>query len=414
MNAMTPATRPPEPSPVRAAAQPPTPPLRRLRGAEKAAILFLCLGEERGSELMRKLSPEDIAKITRAVARLGVVQAELVEMVLAEFSEGVDAGGGVVGSLASAEAMLRAFLPEEQVEVILRDIRGPMKERDLWAKFSAMNEAVIATYLKGEHEQTAAAILSNVDTEVAAKVLPLLGEDMMRDVVERMIRMEAVPHHMMQQIEETLQAMDKLHKAGVFSEFGLSNYAAWEVVRIVGLCEAAGYVKPTVYQGMYNAFTRGVEAELLPAIRACGMRFYAYNITAGGLLTGKHTKDSDPTDGRFNKDTLWGRAYRQRFFNDTMFSALEALKAALAALDGEPISPYAAVIRYLAFHSKLTPDDGLILGGSCAKHIEVNAASLRDGPLPQSIVDVIDSAAEATSTVCPPYFRGHSNCAADA
>ncbi|KNC53909.1 aflatoxin B1 aldehyde reductase member 2 [Thecamonas trahens ATCC 50062] len=215
-------------------------------------------------------------------------------------------------------------------------------------------------------------------------------------------------------IEETLQAMDKLHKAGVFSEFGLSNYAAWEVVRIVGLCEAAGYVKPTVYQGMYNAFTRGVEAELLPAIRACGMRFYAYNITAGGLLTGKHTKDSDPTDGRFNKDTLWGRAYRQRFFNDTMFSALEALKAALAALDGEPISPYAAVIRYLAFHSKLTPDDGLILGGSCAKHIEVNAASLRDGPLPQSIVDVIDSAAEATTTVCPPYFRGHSNCAADA
>ncbi|MGR3465955.1 flagellar motor switch protein FliG [Limimaricola sp.] len=212
MNAMTPAPAS-EPNPVRAAATPPTPPRRRLRGAEKAAILFLCLGEERGSELMRKLSPEDIAKITRAVARLGVVQAELVEQVLAEFSEGVDTGGGVVGSLATAEAMLRAFLPDVQVEAILNDIRGPMKERDLWAKFSAMNEAVIATYLKGEHGQTAAAILSNIDTDVAAKVLPLLGEEMMGEVVERMIRMEAVPPKMMAQIEETLQT-DMLSAGG--------------------------------------------------------------------------------------------------------------------------------------------------------------------------------------------------------
>ncbi|WP_282025173.1 flagellar motor switch protein FliG [Limimaricola cinnabarinus] len=212
MNAMTPAGAP-EPSPVRAAATPPTPPLRRLRGPEKAAILFLCLGEERGSELMRKLPPEEISKITRAVARLGVVQAELVEAVLAEFSEGVDTGGGVVGSLATAEGMLRAFLPEEQVEVILRDIRGPLKERDLWARFSAMNENTIATYLKSEHEQTAAAILSNVDTEVAAKVLPLLGEEKMGEVVERMIRMEAVPPRMMAQIEETLQA-DMLSAGG--------------------------------------------------------------------------------------------------------------------------------------------------------------------------------------------------------
>ncbi|SDF34708.1 flagellar motor switch protein FliG [Limimaricola pyoseonensis] len=192
--------------PVRHAATPPTPPQRRLRGAEKAAILFLCLGEERGTELMRKLSPEDIQKITRAVARLGLVKAETVEAVLAEFSAEVDTGGGVVGSIATAEAMLRGFLPEDQVEAILKDIRGPLRERDLWTKFSNMGEVAIAGYLKGEHEQTAAAILGNVSPDVAAKVLPLLGEERMQEVVERMIRMEAVPPKMMQQIEETLQS----------------------------------------------------------------------------------------------------------------------------------------------------------------------------------------------------------------
>lgn len=179
---------------------------KKLRGPEKAAILFLCLGESRGTGIMQRLDDEDIEKITRAMAGLGVIEAPSVEEVLGEFTDGVANGGGVVGSFSVAENMLRSFLPADQVDTILKDIRGPLKERDLWARFSSLSEVVIANYLKGEHEQTVAAILSNVKPDVAAKVLPLLGQTKMEDVIERMIRMEAVPHHMMQQIEETLQS----------------------------------------------------------------------------------------------------------------------------------------------------------------------------------------------------------------
>lgn len=178
---------------------------RKLRGPEKAAVLFLCLGEERGSELMKKLDEAEIQKITRAMAGLGVIPAPLVEQVMLEFTESVTNGGGVVGSFSVAETMLRKFLPNEQVNEILKEVRGPLKERDLWERFSALNETVIANYLKGEHAQTAAAILSNVSPEVSAKVLPLMGVERMQEVIERMIGMEAVPHHMMRQIEETLQ-----------------------------------------------------------------------------------------------------------------------------------------------------------------------------------------------------------------
>lgn len=38
-----------------------------------------------------------------------------------------------------------------------------------------------------------------------------------------------------------------------------------------------GWQTPSVYQGMYNAVTREVERELLPALKRLGMRFYAYN-----------------------------------------------------------------------------------------------------------------------------------------
>lgn len=178
---------------------------KKATGPQKAAILFLCLGEKRGSALMQKLDLQEIQTITRAMSGLGTIDSEVVEEVLTDFSDAMANGGGVVGSFSVAESLLRSLLPADQVDGILKDIRGPLKEKDLWARFSSLSENVIANYLKGEHEQTVAAILSNMKSDVVAKVLPLLGQDKMQDVIERMIRMEAVPHHMMQQIEETLQ-----------------------------------------------------------------------------------------------------------------------------------------------------------------------------------------------------------------
>ena len=60
-----------------------------------------------------------------------------------------------------------------------------------------------------------------------------------------------------------------------------------------------------VCAGMYNCLTRQVEQELLPALRRLGMRFYAYNPLCGGLLTGKHSRESAASlsAGRFNRDT---------------------------------------------------------------------------------------------------------------
>ena len=72
----------------------------------------------------------------------------------------------------------------------------------------------------------------------------------------------------------TLEALDKHYQAGRFKKFGLSNYAAWQVAEIVSICEQRGYVKPTVYQGMYNALTRDVERELFPCLENFNIAFY--------------------------------------------------------------------------------------------------------------------------------------------
>ncbi len=179
--------------------------IKRLKGTEKTAILFLCLGEERSSELMRQMDEDEVYAVTRAMAGLGMVTSELVEDVMTEFMEGMTTGGGVVGNFGAAEKILGKFLSPEKVEEIMRDVRGPLKGKNLWDQFSALNESVIAGYLKSENEQTVAAILSNVKPDVTAKVLPLLGREMMTDIVHRMIMMEALPRDVLEEIEGTLE-----------------------------------------------------------------------------------------------------------------------------------------------------------------------------------------------------------------
>ena len=48
---------------------------------------------------------------------------------------------------------------------------------------------------------------------------------------------------------ETLEALNELHKEGKFVQLGLSNFTAFEVAEVVMLCQANGWVRPSIYQG---------------------------------------------------------------------------------------------------------------------------------------------------------------------
>src|SRR5882757_4591942 len=66
-------------------------------------------------------------------------------------------------------------------------------------------------------------------------------------------------------IESTLSAVQELHDEGLFEEFGVSNFSAWEVAEASEIAARHGWIRPSVYQGMYNAITRAVEPELFNA-----------------------------------------------------------------------------------------------------------------------------------------------------
>ena len=202
-------------------------------------------------------------------------------------------------------------------------------------------------------------------------------------------------------VEEALETVAELYEAGTVKAFGLSNYPAWEVIAISDKCERYGCPKPVVYQGMYNALCRAVEPELFPAIRSLGMRFYAFNPLAGGMLTGKHKHFEDtPQPGRFARL----KSYRERYWKKSYFDAVDHIKN-LADIEG--ISMAEVAYRWLSYHSCMdeSKDDGIILGASRIEQMTQNLNALSNGPLPGNILDALDEAWTMAKPDCPPYFK---------
>ena len=202
-------------------------------------------------------------------------------------------------------------------------------------------------------------------------------------------------------IEEALETVKELYELGKIKELGLSNYPAWQVIDLAYKCDKIGCPRPTVYQGMYNALCRNVELELFPAIRSLGMRFYAFNPLAGGMLTGKHQHFEDaPQPGRFARL----ESYRKRYWKQSYFDAVDAIKQ---ACDAEGVPMVEAAYRWLVNHSMMDAEkgDGILLGASRIEQMAQNMAAAQKGALSQSILDAMDAAWEIARPDSPAYFK---------
>ncbi|KAG0376422.1 hypothetical protein BGX24_007770 [Mortierella sp. AD032] len=207
-------------------------------------------------------------------------------------------------------------------------------------------------------------------------------------------------------IQETLKAVDELYREGKFEVFGLSNYPAWVVAQIYYLCKSNGYIVPTVYQGMYNAFTRHIEPELFACLDDLGIKFHAYNPLCGGVLTGAYTFDANVEEGsRFDPDAKQGARYRERYWKREYFEAVTLLKK---VAEPHGLNLVQIAFDWLQFHSKMQANrgDGIIIGASSLKHTVQNLDALKNGkPLPQDVLEAVDRCWDLTRESSPSYFR---------
>lgn len=127
-------------------------------------------------------------------------------------------------------------------------------------------------------------------------------------------------------VEETLRALDDLVRWGKVRYVGCSNYSTWRLAEALAASERHGIARYDCLQPRYNLLFREIETELLPLCRAQGLGVIVYNPLAGGFLSGKYRKGEEPLEGtRFTLGTAAQR-YQQRYWQDAMFDAVDALR----------------------------------------------------------------------------------------
>lgn len=175
-----------------------------LTGLERVSLLLLALGEDQVQKIFGMLEESEIKDIAMSMTNLGKVSANLVEIMFGEFVEQLSTTGALVGSIESTRRLLTKALPQEKVDSFLEEISGPAG-RTMWDKLSNVNEEVLASYLKNEYPQTISVVLSRIKPEHAARVLALLPESLVMEVIMRMLKMDSVRKEILDEIEKTLR-----------------------------------------------------------------------------------------------------------------------------------------------------------------------------------------------------------------
>jgi aryl-alcohol dehydrogenase-like predicted oxidoreductase len=163
-------------------------------------------------------------------------------------------------------------------------------------------------------------------------------------------------------IEETLSTLDDLIREGKVRYIGHSNLAGWQIAEAEFTARLGGHPKFVSAQNEYSLMVRDAELEVLPAVRAYGLGFLPFFPLYNGLLTGKYTKDSRPTDARIT-------AQKPHLFDDVPWESLEQY-AAFCAERG--ISMVEATFSWLLAQPNLT---SVIAGATRPQQVSQNAAA---------------------------------------
>jgi 1-deoxyxylulose-5-phosphate synthase len=91
-------------------------------------------------------------------------------------------------------------------------------------------------------------------------------------------------------LEETLHELDQLVRSGKVRYIGCSNFAAWQIVKALGISDRNGWVRFISHQPEYSLLNRKIEREVIPACLSEGVGNIVYFPLAAGVLTGKYRK----------------------------------------------------------------------------------------------------------------------------
>lgn len=184
-------------------------------------------------------------------------------------------------------------------------------------------------------------------------------------------------------LHETLHTLDDLVREGKVLYLGASNFAAWQVMKALGIQRREGWTPFHVLQPMYNLAKRQAEVELLPMAESEDLGVFSYSPLGGGLLTGKYGVDDRPDEGRLVENQM----YQTRYGADRHFEVAERFTEFAKKHGYEPV-PLA--VAWVKEHPAVTAP---IIGGRNLEQLEGSLGALE--------IDMTDDLRNAIGDLSP-------------
>ncbi|RLB17785.1 MAG: flagellar motor switch protein FliG [Thermoplasmata archaeon] len=175
-----------------------------LSGAEKAALFLMVMGEEFTTNVFKHLDEKEVKAIGEEMTRIKNINPKLISSVLNEFIGAINGNNmlGGSGGRFFERTVSKAFTPNK-ADTLLNKVESG-NNAAFFEKLESLSPEMLVNFISSEHPQTIALILSNIDNDLAAKVLKLLPENIQSDVIIRIARLDTVPNDIIVEIQKIL------------------------------------------------------------------------------------------------------------------------------------------------------------------------------------------------------------------
>lgn len=148
-------------------------------------------------------------------------------------------------------------------------------------------------------------------------------------------------------LEETLKALDDLVRTGMIHYPAVSNFAAWQIAKALGISALHDWARFECIQPMYNLLKRQAEVEILPLAQSENMGVISYSPLGAGFLTGKYSSTKWPEKGRLVSNQM----YSTRYGANWMVNAVDGY---LAKADEIGVHPATLAVAWVSSHPAIT------------------------------------------------------------
>ena len=166
-------------------------------------------------------------------------------------------------------------------------------------------------------------------------------------------------------VEETLRALDDLVERGLILYPAVSNWAAWQIAKALGIAAREQLARFELVQPMYNLVKRQAEVEILPLARSETLGVIPYSPLGGGLLTGKYSTKAKPEAGRLVENKM----YTKRYGDDGYFEVAEKFTA---YAEDKGVHPVTLAVAWVGSHEAVTAP---IIGARNVEQLEPSLAA---------------------------------------